>query len=173
MSISDTTTGVAWDLREFAKSFKAAWNGHDPHAMAELVTDDVIWADPALPQPARGVPAVQELMRSSYRAFPDLRFGEPDPPLLTQSGEDALWAWWAKGTHRGPIKPPGFAPTGRPMQIEGIDHWTFRDGRIARCRAYYDMNEVARQLAIVPSPGSRAERGLVAFQRFQARFERR
>jgi steroid delta-isomerase-like uncharacterized protein len=173
MAISDTTTGIAWDLRELAESFKAAWNGHDPHAMAQLVTDDIVWADPALHEPAVGIPAVQEFMRASYRAFPDLRFGESDPPVLTAGRDVALWGWHMKGTQRGPIKPPGFAPTDRPMRVEGIDRWTMRDGRIARCRAFYDFNELARQLAIVPTPGSRAERGLVAFQRFQARLERR
>jgi hypothetical protein len=48
-----------------------------------------------------------------------------------------------------------------------------RDGRIARYRAFYDMNDVARQLGIVPAPGSRAERGMVALQRLQARLARR
>jgi len=48
-----------------------------------------------------------------------------------------------------------------------------RGGRIAGYRAFYDMNEVARQLGIVPAPGSRAERGMVALQRPKARLSRR
>jgi hypothetical protein len=48
-----------------------------------------------------------------------------------------------------------------------------RDGRIARYRAFYDMNDLARQLGIVPALGSRAERGMVALQRLQARLARR
>jgi len=32
---------------------------------------------------------------------------------------------------------------------------------------------IARQLGIVPAPGSRAERGMVALQRLQARLARR
>jgi predicted ester cyclase len=112
-------------------------------------------------------------MRVSLRAFPDLRFGEPDPPALAVTGDVVLWAWYMEGTHRGPIDPPGFAPTGRRMRVDGVDQWTMRDGRIARYRAFYDMNDVARQLGIVPAPGSRAERGMVALQRLQARLSRR
>jgi hypothetical protein len=59
------------------------------------------------------------------------------------------------------------------MRVEGVDQWTMRDGRIARYRAFYDMNDLARQLGIVPPPGSRAERGMVALQRLQARLGRR
>jgi hypothetical protein len=58
------------------------------------------------------------------------------------------------------------------MRVDGFDQWTMRDGRIARCRTLYDMNDVARQLGIVPAPGSRAERGPVALQRLQARLAR-
>ena len=160
-------------LRNLVERYVAAWNSCDADAMAQLITDDVVWADPALPEPARGIAEVQEFMRASVRAFPDLHFGEPDPPALAVSGDVALWRWYMEGTNRGAIDPPGFAPTGRAMRVEGVDQWTFRDGRIAHYRAFYDMNGLARQLGIVPLPGSRAERGMVALQRLQTRLLRR
>jgi len=161
------------ELRGFIERYLAAWNGGDTDAMAQLITEDIVWADPALPETARGIPAVQDFMRAGTRAFPDLRFGEPDPPVLAVNGELVLWGWWMEGTHRGVIDPPGFAPTGRRMRVEGVDQWTMRDGRIAGYRAYYDMNDLARQLGIVPPTGSRAERAMVALQRLQARVSRR
>ena len=166
-------SGVSPDLRGFAGRYMAAWNSRDTDAMAQLITDDIVWTDPALPEPALGIPAVQEFMRASFRAFPDLRFSEPDPPALAVTGDMVLWAWFMEGSHRGPIDPPGFAPTGHTMRVDRVDQWTMRDGRIARYRAFYDMNDVARQLGIVPAPGSRAERGMVALQRLQARLARR
>ncbi len=159
-------------LRPFVERYVAAWNGCDTDAIAELIAEDIEWSDPALPAPARGVAAVQEFMRQSFRAFPDLVFGEPDPPVLAVDGDTVLWSWNMRGTNRGAIEPPGFAATGRPMRVDGVDQWTMRDGRIARYRAFYDMNDLARQLGIVPPPGSRAERGMVALQRLQARLGR-
>jgi steroid delta-isomerase-like uncharacterized protein len=168
----DTSQRAPVQLRSFVERYLAAWNGCDTDAMAQLITEDIVWADPALPEPARGVPAVQEFMRASTRAFPDLHFGEPDPPVLALDGDVVMWAWCMQGAHRGALDPPGFAPTGRGMRMEGVDQWTMRDGRIARYRAFYDMNDLARQLGIVPALGSRAERGMVALQRLQARFSR-
>jgi hypothetical protein len=78
-----------------------------------------------------------------------------------------------RGTMTGPLDPPGFAPTGRSMEVEGVDLWTMRDGRIARYRAFYDLNDLARQLAIAPPAGSRAERAMVRLQRMQAPILRR
>jgi len=173
MSILGRSATAVEDLRPFTRAYVEAWNACDTDAMAGLVTEDVIWADPALPVPARGIGELQEFMRVSFRAFPDLTFGEPDPPGLALSGDQVMWAWFMEGTNLGEIDPPGFSATGRRMRVEGIDHWVMRDGRIARYRAFYDMNDLARQLGIVPGPGSRMERGMVAMQRLQARFSRR
>ena len=104
---------VPSDMSDFTARYSAAWNACDTAAMAELITEDIVWADPALPQPARGVAEVQEFMRASFRGFPDLHFGEPDPPQIAVSGDVVFWAWYMEGTHRGPIDPPGFAATGR------------------------------------------------------------
>lgn len=173
MALSTPTANVPSDMHDFTARYAAAWNQCDTRAMADLITEDIVWADPALPEPARGVAAVQEFMRTSFRGFSDLHFGEPDPPVVAVSGDVVLWAWYMEGTHNGPIEPPGFAPTGQRMRVEGIDQWTMRNGCIARYRAFYDMNDVARQLGIAPPPGSVAERGMVALQRLQARLQRR
>jgi steroid delta-isomerase-like uncharacterized protein len=161
------------DLDDFCARYLAAWNDHNPDAMAPLLTEDIVWEDPALPAPARGIPAVQEFMRAGWRGFPDLRFDETDTPHRTADGDDVAWRWRMRGTMIGPLDPPGFAPTGRAMEVEGVDLWTFRGDRIARYRAFYDMNALARQLGIAPAPGSRAEKAIVALQRLQARMLRR
>jgi steroid delta-isomerase-like uncharacterized protein len=160
------------DVRAFADRYVAAWNTADEAAIAELVTADVVWADPALPEPLRGVAEVQVFMRASVQTFPDLHFSEPDPPHVFLSGTVAAWAWVMEGTMRGPVDPPGFAATGQHMRVEGVDVWQLREGRIERYRAYYDMADLARQLGLAPARGGAAERAAVALQRVQARLRR-
>ena len=161
------------DLPAFCARYLAAWNDHDPPAMAALLTDDIVWEDPALPAPARGVAAVQAFMRGSWVGFPDLRFDATDTPHLTAGGDQVAWRLRMRGTMTGPLDPPGFAPTGRAIEVEGVDLWAMRDGRIARYRAFYDINDLARQLGIAPPVGSRAERAMVRLQRVQAPILRR
>jgi steroid delta-isomerase-like uncharacterized protein len=170
---ADLSTAAGLDLTSFTQRYAAAWNDCDVEAMAGMLAEDIVWADPALPEPARGIAAVQEFMRSSFETFPDLRFGEPDEPHLSVAGDLVAWAWTMRGTMRGPADPPGFAPTGRTMHVEGVDLWQMRDGRIARYRAFYDTTDLARQLGIMPPRGSTAERATVAMQRLQARLRRR
>jgi hypothetical protein len=77
------------------------------------------------------------------------------------------------GTNTGPIDPPGFAPTGRSVDIEGVDHWWFRDGLVARYRADYDSLGMLRQLGLMAPAGSALERLMVKLQRLGARLRRR
>ena len=170
---SDTSALNPGTVREFAARYLDAWNRQDASVMGELVTEDIVWSDPALPEPARGVAAVQEFMRSSWQAFRDLRFEEPNPPHVSVNGDQVAWAWRMHGTMTGPIEPPGFAPTGKSMTVDGVDLWIFREGRVAVYRAFYDLMDLSRQLGIMPLPGSRAERATVGMQRIQARFQRR
>jgi|SRR3954447_11423279 steroid delta-isomerase-like uncharacterized protein len=161
------------DLDAFCARYLRAWNDHSPETMADLIAEDVVWEDPALPAPARGVAAVQAFMRDAWVGFPDLRFDEGEDPHRTASGDQVSWRWRMRGTMTGPLDPPGFAPTGRAMEVDGVDLWTLRDGRIARYRAFYDMNDVARQLGLAPPSGSRAEQVVVRLQRLQAGVMRR
>jgi len=161
-----------FDPQQFRSRYIAAWNGCDTDLLAELITEDIVWRDPALPEPAEGVAAVQDFMRRSFATMPDLRFSDSDPPHLSVEGDQIAWGWTMHGTMSGPIDPPGFAASGARVQIDGVDLWRMRDGRIARYRAFYDLAELLRQLGILPPPGSPAERLSVALQRLKVRLRR-
>ncbi len=156
-------------LREFADGYMAAWNGADVEGIAARIADDVVWSDPALAEPARGRSAVADFARSSFVAFPDLRFAEPGPPAISADGLVAYAPWRMTATNTGPIDPPGFAATGKPVAIDGIDVWRFRDGLIWRYQALYDFSEVARQLGLLPPRDGFAQVAIVRGQRLLAK----
>ena len=160
--------GMDW-LREFGERYQAAWNAHDPDAVAACATEDIVWEDPALPEPARGRAEVADFVRATATGFPDYRFTEPGAPAISDDGLVAYVPWRMTGTNTGPIEPPGFAPTGRSFAIEGVDLWRFRGGMIWRYRGVYDFAEIARQLGLLPGRGGLAERAVVGMQRLRVR----
>jgi steroid delta-isomerase-like uncharacterized protein len=159
-------------LDEFAHRWLEAWNRHDGDAVARLCTEDVEFTDPAIGT-VYGRAAVVKWVRACAQAFPDYRFEEPEPAYLASDRPKAIVPWRMIATNTGPLDPPGFAPTGKPMVLDGVDHWWFRGGLVARYRADYDLNGVLRQLGLVPAQGSRAEQGVIALQRLVMRVRRR
>jgi steroid delta-isomerase-like uncharacterized protein len=159
-------------LDDFGQQYLDAWNRHDGEAVAALCTEDVEFFDPAI-QTVHGRAAVADWVATNARAFPDYRIEDPEPPYAARDQAKAIAPWKMIGTHRGPLEPPGFAPTGRSFVIDGLDHWWFRDGLAERVQSIYDLNGVMRQLGMVPPPGSRGERALVRLQRLRMRLKRR
>jgi steroid delta-isomerase-like uncharacterized protein len=160
------------ELREFAERYLAAWNSRDPAAVGACIAEDVFWEDPALIEPARGRPAVEQFVQLTETGFPDYEFSELAPPALAEDGLTAYAPWLMTGTNTGPLDPPGFAATGKRIELEGIDRWQFRDGLIWRYRAFYDFSDMARQLGLMPPRGGAIERLGARAQRLGARVRR-
>jgi steroid delta-isomerase-like uncharacterized protein len=159
-------------IDDFSHRWIAAWNDHDGNALAQLVTEDVEFFDPAIGT-VHGRGPVAEWVRICDRAFPDLRFEETERAYISRDRAKAIVPWRMTGTNTGPIDPPGFAPTGKPIVLDGVDHWWFRDGLVERYRADYDSTGLSRQLGLVPEAGSRGEKALVTLQRLAVRARRR
>jgi len=165
------TIDTAW-AEEFLERWEAAWASHDADQLLDLMTDDIVYDDSASPETMRGKDAVRAFAESTWRAFPDLRFEGVGGPLVASDGPRAAFWWRGTGTNTGPIDPPGIPPTGKRIEFEGADFHEYRDGKVARLRIVFDMNELGQQLGLVPAPGSRGERALVLMQRLKARATR-
>ena len=68
---------------------------------------------------------------------------------------------------------PGFAPTGRPVEADGVDLLELRDGLVCNYVGFFDARGMAQQIGVLPASGSRAERLAVMLQRLGARIGRR
>ena len=71
-----------------------------------------------------------------------------DGPYIAPGQPKAAFHWTGRGTHSGPIDPPGFAQTGKQVEFEGADFHEYRDGRVCRLRIVFDMMDVTRQLGL-------------------------
>lgn len=173
----ETVTGAPIDA-EFVASFVArygdAWRSQDPDRILAECTGDTEWWVPGS-EPLRGPAAVGEWLRDLFTMVPDARMDYPvGAPYLSLDGTQASARFRLRGTMRGPMRPPGFAPTDGPIEDSGVEFYEeFRDGRLARCTILFDRLNVAEQIGAAPAPGSGAERLAVAVQRLQARRMRR
>jgi steroid delta-isomerase-like uncharacterized protein len=154
----------AW-LKDFAERWEAAWNSHEHARLLELMTEDIVYDDSAWPTTMRGHSDVRTFLDSVWRAFPDLRFDWAEGPYILPGQPRAAFYWKGSGTHTGLLDPPGFAPTGRHIQFDGVDFHEYREGRVSRLRIVFDMMDVGRQLGTVPKPGSPIEKAGAAAQR--------
>jgi steroid delta-isomerase-like uncharacterized protein len=162
------TIDTAW-AEEFVERWAEAWNSHDPERLFDLMTDDIVYDDSAWPETMRGKPAVREFLDYTWRAFPDMEFEGVGGALVASDGPRAAFWWRGTATHSGPIDPPGIPATGRRVEFEGADFHEYRDGKVARLRIVFDMADIARQLGMLPGPGSAGERAMVWIQRLKTR----
>ena len=159
--------------RAFADRWQIAWNSHSAEEVAALCTEDVVWDDPLTERPERGKDAVAAYLESVWRTFPDLEFTWPEEPYCSFGQTKLACHWRVTGTMTGPIEPQGFAPTGRPLEAEGVDLLELRDGLVCSYVGFFDARGMAQQIGVMPGPGSRAERIAVRLQRLGAKLGRR
>jgi hypothetical protein len=73
--------------------------------------------------------------------------------------KQAAVEWRIRGTFDGaPFQ--GIDPTGRPIEMRGLDMLEIEDGKIRSITGYYDGAEYARQIGMLPPHDSGAERAM-------------
>lgn len=163
-SLDSASVSVEW-IREFVPRWLDAWNSHDADRVLELLTEDVEIRDDSWPKTMHGHRDVREFLEALWRAVPDMTFELLAGPYVIPDEPRASFHWRGSGTFTGRMDPPGFAPTGKRWEVDGVDFQEYRDGRIAKLRVIFDLMTVSRQLGVMPATGSRAERAMAAAQR--------
>lgn len=92
----------------------AAWNAHDPDAVAAVFSEDAVVREIGTGQETRGRAAVRARAAALLAALPDLVL---ERIALVIDGDRHADRWVLTGTHRGELF--GIAATGRRVRIEG------------------------------------------------------
>ncbi len=156
---TEPTTQTA---EQIARSYFDACIARDADAMAEFWHDDGI--EEILPVGVlRGPDEVRSYFRELFTAIPDAqmtveRVLADDPNVLIQ--------WRMSGTFSGgPLM--GVDPTGRWLELRGLDWLEVEDGKLRRNTAFADGLELARGMGLIPPQGSAAEKAMFgAFNAF-------
>lgn len=158
------TPSLEW-IRDFVRQWLDAWNSHQPERILALLTDDVEIRDDSWPKTMHGHADVREFVDALWHAIPDMAFELLDGPYVIPGEPRSSFHWRGSGTFTGRMHPPGFGPTGRRWEIDGVDFQEYHHGRIRKLRVAFDMMAVSRQLGVMPAAGSRGERALATAQR--------
>lgn len=106
----------------------------------------------------KGHDAIRAFFRETFAAFPDF---EMTLDRIVADESAAVVQWHATGTFTGaPFQ--GILPTGRRIELRGVDVMEIAAGLIQHNTIYYDGASFARQIGMLPSHGSRADRTLIS-----------
>ncbi len=104
----------------------------------------------------RGKTEILSFFRGLFAAIPDL---ETTVERVAATAHLAAVEWRMAGHFTGaPFMD--LEPTGRRVDIRGVDLLEIEDGQIVSNAAYYDGAAFARQVGMLPSEGSGADRAM-------------
>lgn len=176
--LPDRWLSQALQLRELIPRWLEAWNTHDLDALESMVTDDIVWEDPAMQgRTVHGRAGFRAFTQTLFRGIPDVRFEGLGATYLALDRDGLAVPWRMTGTFTGDLevwhKPSlAWAPTGQHIEIEGVDVYELRDGLISRWTIHYDLLGLSQQLGLFPPNDSPVLGLLVRLQRLAARVKR-
>jgi steroid delta-isomerase-like uncharacterized protein len=123
----------------------AAWNAHDPDAVAAVFAEDAVTRDAGSDEAEIGREAVRERATRLFSAFPDLTLTRVD---LVIDGPRHADRWILTGSHEGELL--GLAPTGRMVRVEGATFTVMNnDGMVGEDHHYLDLAGLLTQLGAI------------------------
>jgi steroid delta-isomerase-like uncharacterized protein len=105
----------------------------------------------------RGHAEMRELFTGLFAATPDL---EMTIEAVTSDERRCVIQWRSAGTHTGPSFM-GLDPTGKRIELRGVDVMEVEDGLVVRNTVYYDGAAFARALGMLPPQDSGAEKLMI------------
>jgi steroid delta-isomerase-like uncharacterized protein len=106
----------------------------------------------------RAPDGIRAFFRELFAAFPDFAM---TVDRIVADESSAVVQWRAAGTFTGGAFQ-GIVPTGRRVEVRGVDVMEIADGLVQHNTIYYDGAGFARQIGLLPPLGSRGDRALVS-----------
>jgi steroid delta-isomerase-like uncharacterized protein len=134
--------------RELLERYVELYNAGDLDACMELYAENAVQRmhDGVF----EGVSEIQERLARDLTAFPDAAYAVES---FVEQGDAFADEWTFTGTQTGPLLLPDgtqVPPTGRRVEIKGMELVELRDGKIVVDNLYYDMMAAVIQLGLVP-----------------------
>jgi steroid delta-isomerase-like uncharacterized protein len=150
--------------------FETVLNRRDADALRPYWADDLVEQLPT--GTYRGPDEMARYFAETFAALPDFRI---EPERIAAEGETVFVKWRMTGTFSG-APWQGIEPTGDRIALDGMDCFSFREGKIVHNAVVFDQMSFGRQIGMLPAQDSLGERGMrAAFNartKLKARFSR-
>jgi steroid delta-isomerase-like uncharacterized protein len=153
------------DVDELFDAWERAWSGRDPARFEPLCAEAFSYEDPLTAEPLDGWRALASHAQGLWRAFPDARVNATGERLT--DGHYACAPCKLLGTHRGRVG--NVTPTGRFIVVHAVVYAELAGERLLRARAVFDLHGAARDLGVLPRPGTVGDKALLMLRGFGLR----
>jgi len=134
---------------EIVRRFFAVGPSSGDLAAADALLDPGFSLHTPLPTPGPGIEAMNNVITTCRAAFHGLHVTIED---MMADGDRVTCRFTARGVHRGEFM--GLPPTGKPIEMTGIEIFRLRDGRIAELWGEANLMGLMHQLGILPGPAT-------------------
>lgn len=140
--------------------FSAIFDDRDLSDPYRYWTDDSVDHFLAAGKSVRGAEGLAQWFRDLFASVPDWKL---EIENTVDDGErQVVVQWRATGTFNGTQPFLGIEPTGRRVEIRGVDVIRFDDDhKVETNTVYYDGAEFARQIGMLPTRDSAADRAVL------------
>lgn len=126
---------------EILKNLIAAFNSHNVDKLLAHMTQDIEFWDVSLQEPIRNKTELKKYLQEYFDAFPDVRW---DLRNVIDNGQYACGEWVMTGTQEGELL--GMKPTGKHVELRGVEIIKVVDEKVKDERAYFDSATLQKQL---------------------------
>jgi len=134
--------------RELLERYVERYNAGDLDAVMDLYAEDAVQKMPE--GTFEGRSSIHERLTRELAGFSDLIYTVGS---FVEQGDAFADEWTIVGTHTGPLTLPDgteLPPTGKRVEIRGMEFVLVRDGKIVIDNLYYDNMAVLAQLGLIP-----------------------
>jgi steroid delta-isomerase-like uncharacterized protein len=124
------------------------YNAGDLDTVMELYAEDAV--QKMHDGTFQGRAAIRERLARDLTACPDATYTVGS---FVEQGDSFADEWTFEGTHTGPLSLPDgtqLPPTGKRVEIKGMELVQVRDGKIVIDNLYYDAMAVLAQVGVIP-----------------------
>ncbi len=154
---TSTPSRTAATPLKVARAIFDAVSNKDLDAAFAFVADDTVDDFVAIGE-VRGKPAIRRFFDELLAAFPNF---EMAVDRIVGDRSTAMVQWHATGTFSGG-KFQGIEPTGKHVEIRGVDVMEITEGLVRHNTIYYDGASLARQIGMLPRRGSGTDKAILS-----------